>query len=259
MSDFLDVLAKTARTTIDNDYYDRAQPVYGKRLSLRKAILESQAVPVLAEIKSASPSAGLIRKDVDVGAVAAAMQRGGAVGLSVLTEPRQFSGSLEALAEARRAVKIPILMKDIILSPVQVQAASKMGANAVLLIQALFDRGYSEKGLSEMILGVHSLGLEVLLETHTEAEFHSAVQTDADLVGVNNRDLGTLKVDLNVTSRILSNCGSSGKVVVSESGINGPADVRLLRKSGVRAFLVGTAVMSADDVEERVREFVGAR
>ena len=99
------------------------------------------------------------------------MQKGGAVGLSVLTEPKQFSGSLEALSQAREAVKLPILMKDIILSPIQIQAAAKMGANAVLLIQALFDRGYGERCLTEMIAGAHMMGLEVLLETHSELSF----------------------------------------------------------------------------------------
>ena len=95
-------------------------------------------------------------------------------------------------------------MKDIILSPIQIQAASKLGANAVLLIKALFDRGYSEKTLEEMIAGAHMLGLEVLLETHTQSEFVSALKTDADLIGINNRNLATLKVDLNVTKKILS-------------------------------------------------------
>ena len=171
MSDYLDVLARVAQITIEDEYYDAAKQAESMDISLRKAIIECQAVPVIAEIKSASPSAGKIRKNVDPGEIAGAMQRGGAAALSVLTEPKQFNGSLEALAQAREAVKLPILMKDIFLSPVQVYAASKMGANAVLLIKALFDRGYCEKTLDEMIAGAHPLGLEVLLETHTETEF----------------------------------------------------------------------------------------
>ena len=187
------------------------------------------------------------------------MQRGGATALSVLTEPKQFNGSLEALAQARKAVKLPILMKDIILSPIQIQAASKMGANAVLLIKALFDRGYCDRSLDEMIAGAHMLGLEVLLETHTESEFCSAVKTDADLIGINNRNLATLKVDLNVTKKILSKNDPNGKLVVSESGINTPADIRFLRESGARAFLIGSAIMSADNIEQKVKEFVNAK
>ena len=131
MSDYLDVLARVAQVTIESEYYENAKPAESLHLSLRKAILKSQSIPVIAEIKAASPSAGIIRKNVDAGEVARAMQRGGAVALSVLTEPKHFDGSLEALAAAREAVQIPILMKDIILSPVQIYAANKIGANAV--------------------------------------------------------------------------------------------------------------------------------
>ena len=245
MSDFLDVLARVAQITIDSEYYETVKPAESMHISLRKAILECKAVPVITEIKAASPSAGVIRKNVRPGEIAKAMQKGGATALSVLTEPKQFNGSLEALAQAREAVKLPILMKDIILSPIQIQAASKMGANAVLLIKALFDRGYSDKSLDEMIAGAHLLGLEVLLETHTETEFCSAVKTGADLIGINNRNLGTLKVDLNVTKKILSKNDPNGKLVISESGINTPADIRFLRESGARAFLIGSAIMSS--------------
>ena len=103
------------------------------------------------------------------------------------------------------------------------------------------------------------MGLEVLLETHTETEFCSAVKTGADLIGINNRNLGTLKVDLNVTKQILSKNDSKGKLVISESGINTPADIRFLRESGARAFLIGSAIMSADNIEEKVKEFVNAK
>jgi len=150
-------------------------------------------------------------------------------------------------------------MKDIILSPIQVQVASKMGANAVLLIKALFDRGYSEKTVDEMIVGAHMLGLEVLLETHTEAEFRSAISTGADLIGINNRNLATLKVDLNTTKNILLKNSSNGKLVVAESGINTLLDLRFLREAGAQAFLIGSAIMSNGDIEEKVREFVTAK
>jgi indole-3-glycerol phosphate synthase len=186
------------------------------------------------------------------------MEKGGAVGLSVLTEPKHFHGSLRSLVEARKAVKLPILMKDIILSPIQLEAASKAGANVALLIEALFDRGYCECSVNEMIAGAHSQELEVLLEAHTADEFRSAIRTHADLVGINNRNLATLKVDLNVTKEILERNRAEGKVVVSESGISTPADLRFLRECGAQAFLIGSAVMLADDVEGKVREFVSA-
>jgi indole-3-glycerol phosphate synthase len=259
MNDYLDVLAGVAQVTIEDGYYDCAKQAESKGLNLRKAIIQCRAVPVIAEIKIASPSAGKIRQNVDSAEIARAMQRGGAVALSILTEPKHFDGSLEAFAAAREAVQIPLLMKDIILSPVQVYAAAKMGANAILLIKTLFDRGYCEKTLTEMIAGAHTLGLEVLLETHTEEEFRSATKTDANLVGINNRDLATLKVDLNVTKEILEKNSSNGKLVVSESGIKMPADINFLRASGAKAFLVGSAIMSSGNIEEKVTEFVKAK
>ncbi len=259
MSDFLDVLARVAQINIESEYYDNVMPLENVRVSLKKAILDCKFNPIITEIKAASPSAGVIRTNIDPAAIAKAMERGGATALSVLTEPKQFSGSLEALGKARKAVKIPILMKDIILSPIQIQAAAKLGANAVLLIKALFDRGYSDKTLEEMITGAHMLGLEVLLETHTVSEFVTALRTDADLIGINNRNLATLKVDLNATREILRSIDPKNKVVVSESGIKTAADIHFLSESGASAFLIGSAIMLSDNIEEKVKEFVNAK
>jgi len=258
MADFLATLAQSAKETIDSGYYEALKETATCHISLKKAILEAKNAPVITEIKAASPSAGIIRKNVDARNIAESMEKGGAIGISILTEPRHFKGSLYSLVEARKAVKLPILMKDIILSPAQLDAASNLGANAVLLIGTLFKRGYCECSVHDMIARAHSVGLEVLLETHTAEEFRSAVRTHADLVGINNRDLATLKVDLNVTKRILERNSAEGKIVVSESGINTPADLRFLRECGAHAFLIGSAVMLADNVERKVREFVSA-
>jgi indole-3-glycerol phosphate synthase len=258
MADFLDTLAQSAKATIDSGYYEALTEVATPRISLKKAILEAKNAPVITEIKAASPSAGTIRENVDVRGIAESMEKGGAVGISVLTEPKHFNGSLRSLAEARRTVKLPILMKDIILSPVELEAASKLGANAALLIVALFDRGYCEYTLNAMIATAHSKGLEVLLETHTAEEFRVAVGTHADLVGINNRDLATLKVDLNVTKKILEQNSAEDKIIVSESGVSTPVDLRFLRLYGAQAFLVGSAVMLAGNVEEKVKELVSA-
>jgi indole-3-glycerol phosphate synthase len=256
MADFLDTLAQDARATIDSGYYEAVNATVTSSISLKQAILEAKNAAVITEIKAASPSAGTIRKSVDAGSLAASMEKGRAVGLSVLTEPKHFHGSLRSLVEARKAVKLPILMKDIILSPVQLEAASNAGANVALLIEALFDRGYCECSVNEMIARAHSQELEVLLEAHTADEFRSAVRTHADLVGINNRNLATLKVGLNVTKDILKRNRAEGKVVVSESGVNTAADLRFLRECGAQAFLIGSAVMLADNVEKKVREFV---
>jgi len=259
MSDFLDVLARVAQINIEDGYYDNILPVENVRASLKRAILDCKFNPIIAEIKAASPSAGIIRTNIEPALIAKAMEKGGATALSVLTEPKQFSGSLETLAQARKAVKLPILMKDIILSPVQIQACAKLGANAVLLIKALFDRGYSDKTLEEMIAGSHMLGLEVLLETHTLSEFDSGLQTDADLIGINNRNLATLKVDLSVTKTILQSINPENKVIVSESGIDTLAAIHSLRESGASAFLIGSAIMLSNNIEEKVMEFVNAK
>jgi indole-3-glycerol phosphate synthase len=258
MADFLDTLAQSAKATIDSGYYEPLTEVATSRVSLKKAILEAKAAPVITEIKAASPSAGPIRENVEARRIAESMEKGGAVGLSVLTEPKHFIGSLRSLVEARRTVKLPILMKDIILNAVQLEAASKLGANVVLLIKALFDRGYCECNLSYMIATAHSKGLEVLLETHTAEEFAVAVTTQADLVGINNRDLATLKVDLSVTKRILEQNDAKGRIVVIESGISTHAEVRFLCECGAQAFLVGSAVMLAGNVEEKVKELASA-
>ena len=259
MSDFLDILASVAQGTIDDKYYYEAKPGKNSHVSLKKAILDCRANPVIAEIKVASPSAGVIKQDAEPSLIARAMEKGGAVALSVLTEPNYFRGSLEALAEARAAVNLPILMKDIILNPIQIETASKMGANAILLIKSLFDRGYSGKSIDEMIKVAHVLGLEVLLETHTQSEYKSALESDADLIGINNRDLATLNVNLQTTKDILESNSTKGKIIISESGIKSVEDLVFLRSSGVRAFLIGSAIMSSNNIEEKVREFVNAK
>jgi indole-3-glycerol phosphate synthase len=258
MSDFLDVLAQDAKETINSGYYQTFKPTASVHTSLRKAILECKQNPIITEIKAASPSIGTIRENVNPREIALAMEKGGAVGLSVLTEPKHFNGSLNALTQARRVVKLPILMKDIMLSPVQVEAASQIGADAILLIEALFERGYSETGIDKMIDLAHAKGLEVLLEAHTEEEFLSAAGTNADLIGINNRNLATLKINLNTTQKILQKNKFKDLVVVSESGIKSPADLQFLRSCGASAFLIGSSIMLTENIEEKVKEFVDA-
>jgi indole-3-glycerol phosphate synthase len=149
-------------------------------------------------------------------------------------------------------------MKDILVDPLQVEAAAKLGADAVLLIYSVFKRGYPKDSLEVFIQLAHSYGLEVLLEVHTKEELLDAIRTEADLLGVNNRDLRTLRVDLGTTRRVLANVDLGDKVVVSESGIQGAEDVCRLRGYGAKAFLVGSAIMLAEDIEGKVRELAMA-
>jgi indole-3-glycerol phosphate synthase len=258
MPDFLDTLARDAEETVNEGYYEVSTQEAFSPISLRKAILDNKKNAVITEIKAASPSRGTIRKNFDPEKVAATMENGGATGISVLTEPKHFNGSLSYLTKVRKTVKLPILMKDIIINPIHLEAASKLGANAVLLIEALFERKYCKLSLDKMIAEAHSRNLEVLLETHNECEFQSAIETDADLVGINNRDLRTLKVDIKVTERILKRCATRGKIVVSESGVMTPSDLLFLRGCGAQAFLIGSAIMMAGNIEKKVKEFVTA-
>ena len=135
---------------------------------------------------------------------------------------------------------------------------AQIGANAVLLIEALFEKGYCEMSVDKMIAFAHAKGLEVLLETHTEEEFQLAVETDADLIGINNRNLATLKIDLNTTKEILEKHKTNGKTVISESGIKTKADLQFLRDCGAKAFLIGSSIMLTENIEEKVKEFVEA-
>ncbi len=258
MGDFLDILVRDAMRTISKGYYEVTGKGPTSKRSLSKAIDGCNVNAVITEIKTASPSMGEIRAEIDAVKVAMVMESRGATGISVLTEPKHFKGDLQAIHRIQGIVEIPILMKDIVLDPGQLDAASRMGADAVLLIEALFERGHSRCTLDEMIAEAHRLGLEVLLETHERGEFLAALSTGADLVGVNNRDLRTLDVDLGVTGKILEGYDTSERTVVAESGIKSPGDLRLLRDCGARAFLIGSAIMSSDDIGETVGRFVRA-
>ncbi|MEM3815880.1 MAG: indole-3-glycerol-phosphate synthase [Candidatus Bathyarchaeia archaeon] len=265
MGDFLDLLAEAAIRNIDSGYYQCGAlgglPQRGVGRSLKEVILKCRGAAIISEIKFASPSAGILRVERDVGNIARSMVEAGAAGISVLTEPTYFSGSLETLARARLSVDAPILMKDIVLSRRQIDAAYNLGADAVLLIVALFRRGYCEAGLDDMIDYSHSRGLEVLLEAHDVEEFKMALLTKADMIGINNRDLRTLRVDINTTKAILERVGKSeagGRPIVSESGVKSPEDIRFLKKCGADAFLVGTSVMSAGNIKDFIRGLVNA-
>ncbi len=256
--DFLELLAETAWENVDSGYYDGLASIDRPRFSFRAAIERVRGRAVIAEIKYASPSAGVLRSScADALRIAAEMIAGGAVGLSILTEPRIFKGSLGLFQEVRKAFSVPLLMKDVVVSRRQVDAARSVGADAILLISSLFRRGLCEAGLDDMIGAAHAAGLEVLLETHSEEEYEQALKSDADLVGINNRDLATLSIDLDTTVRLLSS-GRAGKIIVSESGIESAEDVRKLRMAGADAFLVGTAIMRSGDVRAKVRELVEA-
>ena len=253
MADFMETLVKEALERVKSGYYRTRRYLNFPKLSLKEAIVNCQYAPVIAEIKPFSPSRGLLRHVTNPEVLARAMERGGAVGISVLTEPKRFGGSIQALSRVKKSVNRPVLMKDIIVDGVQIEAAANIGADSVLLIYSIV----ADK-VDKFIKLAHTLGLEVLLETHTIEEFKAALETEADMIGVNNRDLKTMNVDLHVTARILAEVSPASKIVVSESGIETVDHIRFLRKCGAHAFLVGSSIMLADDIEEKVRELVMA-
>ena len=153
-------------------------------------------------------------------------------------------------------MKIPLLMKDIMINKTQIDAAKKMGADYFLLIQALFDNNFVSE-IDELIDYGHKNGLKILLESHTKAEFDNAIKTNADIIGINNRNLDTLEINLETTKQILENYQKS-KIILSESGINSVGDVKFLRDCGADAFLIGTSIMKSSDIQNSVSELVNA-
>lgn len=257
MKDFLDKIIEKVNKTIESNYY-ATERLSHDAISLRDSILDYPLNPIITEIKLSSPSAGIIKKEEDIQYIASSMEKGGAVGISILTEPHYFQGNVSYFSEIRKVVSLPLLMKDFIISPIQIDTASNIGADVILLIQALFDRGYSWNTLDELINLAHSYNIEVLLETHTPDEFQRAIKSQADLIGINNRDLTTLKVDLKTTEKILHGYKGQNQLIISESGIESVKHIRFLRETGASAFLVGTAVISALNIEQKVRKLVEA-
>jgi indole-3-glycerol phosphate synthase len=204
---------------------------------------------VIAEIKRASPSAGLIRADFQPGRIAESYQRSGAACLSVLTDVEYFQGSDEYLREARAACSLPVLRKDFMVDAWQICESRLLGADCVLLIVAALD----PDRLQELDQLAGELGLDVLVEVHDEEELEAALQTQATLVGVNNRDLHTFTTDL-ATSERLRPLIPSNRLMVTESGIHTREDVRRMHESDIHAFLVGEAFMRQPDPGRALHE-----
>ena len=258
MVDHLSELAAKARARVKRGYYDGSGSTNASQRSLVKTIQESTKTPVIAEIKYASPSAGKIRESGNPLQIAKAMLSGGACGISVLTDPENFDGNLETLVTVSQDTEAPTIMKDIVVSPKQLQAGKRAGASAVVLISEIFTGKLSNVGLDSMILEANRLGLEVLLEANSTGEFENLRRFRPDLYGINNRNLSTFQLDLSTTEKILAENTDLDRLIVSESGIESPHDIRRLKAAGAGAFLVGTSIMKSSDIEGKVRELVKA-
>lgn len=266
---FVFTLARSAAQNIAEGYYrdlDRTQAVGLRRVSLKESIARSRLTPIIAEIKFTSPAEGKLRRPGDVAKIARAYERGGVAGVSVLTEPKHFDGDIRYLPLVKRAVGVPVLMKDIIIDPVQIDAGADMGADAVLFIAAIFKNRLARASLEQMFSRAHGRGLEVLFEAHTEDEYKLALESEADVVGINNRDLDTLEVELETSKRLLAGSRERrarlkvmgrDKLVISESGITTGRDISELGELGADGFLVGSALMKSPDIEAKVRSLTG--
>ena len=239
----------------DGDYIDLLQEKIKRRdrfFSFER-VLKSCRTRIIAEVKKASPSAGLI-KEVSPSEQAKLYQEGGAVAISVLTEDKFFNGSLEDLEEVRNTVSLPLLRKDFIFDPVQVLEAKAFGADAILLIVRILEY----ERLRDLLAYAESLGLDVLVEVFSIEEAERALRAGAKIIGINNRDLNTLKVDLNLSKELAPKIKQMGaKFLIVESGIENREQILEFESLGVDAFLVGTALMREKDPVRKLRELLG--
>ena len=256
MENILEKLVSNSQKAIDDGIYDINETLSKSEIDLKKVISQSQHASLITEVKFSSPALGNIRKISDPVEIAIKMVDGGATALSVLTQPYLFHGSPEFFMKIRNKVKIPMLMKDITINKIQIDAAKNMGADYFLLIQSLFDKKLIPD-MDELIDYGHKNGLKVLVEAHTLEEFGNASNTNVDIIGINNRNLDTLKIDLNTTKHILEKSDYS-KIVISESGIRSQEDIRFLHKCGADAYLVGSSIMQTDDIQTAVQNLVNA-
>ena len=215
------------------------------------AALKGDHIRLIAEVKKASPSRGLLRADLNPTELAQVYAEGGAAAISVLTEENYFLGRVEHLEAIRGAVELPLLRKDFIFDSYQVYESRAYGADALLLIAAILSQGQ----LNELVSLSRSLGLRCLVEVHTQSEVEMVALTEAEIIGINNRDLRTFGVDINTTRRLRPLIPKE-KAVVSESGIRSRKDIEKLRKWGADAVLVGEALVTGNDVPAKLKELL---
>jgi indole-3-glycerol phosphate synthase len=221
-------------------------------ISLKKALDEAPGRAIIAEIKRASPSKGALAMDLDPVDLARLYEENGAAAISVLTERAFFHGDPEFLQEIRLEVFLPILRKDFILEPIQVYESAALGADALLLLANILDLGQ----LRALLLLTRSLGMEALVEVHTRQEMDTALAAGADLIGINHRDLHTFGMDMN-RALDLAPLAPPGLTLVAASGLSRAADLARLEEGGIRAFLIGEALVTSGEPGAKLRELLG--
>jgi indole-3-glycerol phosphate synthase len=238
---------KKATITYLQQLIARQKPVLDLALALK-----GDHIRLIAEVKQASPSRGMLSPNFNPIELAQTYAEGGAAAISVLTEANYFMGSIEHLAAIKEVVGLPLLRKDFIFDPYQVYESRAYGADALLLIASIL----RQEQLKELVSLSHSLGLRCLVEVHNEGEVERAVLSEAEIIGINNRDLDTFSIDINMTRRLRPLIPQE-RIVVSESGIKNKRNIEKLGKWGVDAVLVGEALVTAGDVMAKMQELIG--
>lgn len=259
-------LVENSFKSIDEGLYNITNIDYSHEpLNLKKNILDLKAknkIPIITEIKFSSPSKGVImnREGADLLSISREMIKAGAAGLSVLTQKYLFDGSLNNFVMIRQDTSIPMLMKDIIVSEIQLDCAKKIGADYILLIMNIFDKNLAEGDLDKFVRYAHKKGLNILFEVHHEDEFNEILKFNLeknDLIGINNRNLDNLKIDLEITEKLLKKFDKGKNVIVSESGINNTNQIKQLKNAGADAFLIGTSIMEKNkQIAIKIKELV---
>ncbi len=245
-----EIAERSASVSIDQlkERCGKADTVRGFIKSIEAKIANNQPA-VIAEIKKASPSKGVLREDFNPAEIATSYATHGAACLSVLTDKDYFQGHEEYLKQARAACDLPVIRKDFIIDPYQVYEARAIDADCILLIVAALD----DEKLKQLLILAHDLGMDVLVEVHDEREMQRALKTDARLIGINNRNLRTFETSLDTTLEMI-NMVDESHILVTESGIHTKADVLLMRDNKINAFLVGEAFMRAERPGEKLAE-----
>jgi indole-3-glycerol phosphate synthase len=259
-------LVENSYKSIDEGLYNITNIDYShEALNLKKNILDLKGknkIPIITEIKFSSPSKGVImnRENANLLSISREMIKSGAVGLSVLTQKYLFNGSLNNFVIIRNDTSIPMLMKDIIVSEIQLDCAKKIGADYILLIKTIFDKNFAEGDLDKFVNYAHKKGLNILFEVHHEDEFNEILKFNLDkkdLIGINNRNLDNLKIDLQTTEKLLKKYDKGKNIIVSESGINNSDQIKQLKNAGADAFLIGTSIMEENkQIAIKIKELV---
>ncbi|MGE5781591.1 MAG: indole-3-glycerol-phosphate synthase [Nitrososphaerales archaeon] len=265
-SNLIQKLVKNSFRSIDEGLYelrnfDRTHDAMSLTNNIR-SMINIRKVPIIAEVKFSSPSKGNIVDSQKVNPVNIAnhMISGGAIGLSVLTQKYFFNGSVNNFVVIRKNANVPMLMKDIVVSENQIDCAKKIGADYVLLIKTVFDKNLAEASIEKFSEYSHRKGLNVLYEVHLENEFKEILDFKVgrnDLIGINNRNLDNLKIDLKTTENLLKKYDKGSNLIVSESGIENTEQIRYLKKAGADVFLIGTSIMkNHENISSKVKELV---